>query len=175
MSEYSGLSYDEASKEAARLVAEAQKTGQYAGLQDKLTQLSQVMQAHMAVMAQQAGLTMNDDPKKPPVDPEEPEVEEPEDEGDGEEDDEDREDAMLPLPPPEPTPNYLGQIEKQYMKVGGHGVVNAFQWEPDAGGILPEWFRKMESAPAPGDWVVRHADAVSIVKPADFDRDYEAA
>jgi hypothetical protein len=166
MSEYSGLSYDEASAESARLVAEAQITGQWSGIQDKLMQLSEIMRAAMVP---------DQDPKKPPVDPEEPEVEEPEDEGDGEEDGEDREDGALPLPPPEPTPNYLGQIEKQYMKVGGHGVVNAFQWEPDAGGILPEWYRQMESAPAPGDWVVRHADAVSIVKPADFDRDYEAA
>src|SRR5882672_2795706 len=124
---------------------------------------------------------IDEDPKKPAVDPEEPaenapQAEEPGDEGDSEEDGEDREEGTLP-PPPEPdlpSPNYLGQIEKQYMKVGGYGVVNAFQWEPDTEGVLPEWFRQMEPPPAAGDWIVRHADAVSIVKPADFDRDYEA-
>jgi hypothetical protein len=42
---YVGMTYEAASREAVRLIAEAHKTGKWFGLPEKLTQLREIMNA----------------------------------------------------------------------------------------------------------------------------------
>jgi hypothetical protein len=63
------------------------------------------------------------------------------------------------------------KAERQYRKIGGHGIVNAFEWQPHAVPpvALPEWFVRADfEHNADGDLVIRHLHGVSKAKPADW-------